>query len=398
VWTTLTALNVSSMLACMATILKRKGSQYWCAVWRDARGRQIWRSTRQLDKSTALADALDYERADKLAGAGTFVEAQAQKILRDILERSGTGDTLRTPAIGDWLRGWVVTKEAHKASSTAIRYKQIIEEFVEHLGPRAKRPLSAIAARDIEAFLAKRKKAGCAPTTINLDGKILRTALNKARREGLITTNPAEAVDLPAKNSVERGTFTAAEVKMLVDEAEREWKTLILLGYYTGARLSDCCRMKWKDVDLSAGTVTYIQRKTGKEVAVPLHPELQTHLEKLASTDKPDIFIMPGMADKGPGGRHGLSESFKRIVRKAGIDLQTVQGGGNRKISRRTFHALRHSFTSALANAGVIPELRMKLTGHSSEAVHRGYTHHELDALKTAVSKLPSLNLEKSAR
>jgi integrase len=71
--------------------------------------------------------------------------------------------------------------------------------------------------------------------------------------------------------------------------------------------------------------------------------------------------------------------------------LQTVQGGGVRKISKRTFHALRHSFTSALANAEVEPELRMKLTGHSSEAIHRGYTHHELALLRSTVAKLPSL-------
>jgi integrase len=150
--------------------------------------------------------------------------------------------------------------------------------------------------------------------------------------------------------------------------------------------------MEWKDVDLAQGTLTYVQRKTGKEVTVPLHAELQSQLEQLASTDKPEMFIMPGMADKGSGGRHGLSESFKRIVRKAGLSLQTVQGRGDRQISRRTFHALRHSFTSALANAGVAPELRMKLTGHSSESVHRGYTHHELESLRRAVSKLPSLD------
>jgi integrase len=376
----------------MATVLKRKGSKYWCAVWRDAQGTQIWRSTKQTDRTKALADALDYERSDKLAGAGSLVEAQAQKILKDIMERAGTGDTLRTPGISSWLKEWVATKEANKAASTAVRYKQIVNGFIEHLGNRGSRPLSAVTARDIESFLAKRKKAGCSPTTINLDGKILRTAFNKARREGLITTNPAEAVDLPAQDSVERGTFSSAEVMMLVNAADAEWKTLILLGYYTGARLSDCCRMEWKNVDLAKSALTYVQRKTGKEVTIPIHPELQAHLEQLASTDKPEIFIMPGMADKGPGGRHGLSESFKRLVRKAGLDLQTVQGGGHRKISKRTFHALRHSFTSALANAGVPSELRMKLTGHSSEAVHRGYTHHELDALKSAISKLPALN------
>jgi integrase len=66
--------------------------------------------------------------------------------------------------------------------------------------------------------------------------------------------------------------------------------------------------------------------------------------------------------------------------------------GGDRMISRRTFHALRHSFTSGLANAGVAPELRMKLTGHSSERVHRGYSHHDMEVLKDAMAKLPSLD------
>src|SRR5260370_42633592 len=31
------------------------------------------------------------------------------------------------------------------------------------------------------------------------------------------------------------------------------------------------------------------------------------------------------MSQKGPGGRHGLSESFKNLLRKAGLDLQPVQ-------------------------------------------------------------------------
>ena len=58
------------------------------------------------------------------------------------------------------------------------------------------------------------------------------------QEQGLIPTNPAEAVDLPVKRSVERGTFTATEVKLLVDAAKKdEWKTVILFGYYTGARL-----------------------------------------------------------------------------------------------------------------------------------------------------------------
>ncbi len=62
-------------------------------------------------------------------------------------------------------------------------------------------------------------------------------------------------------------------------------------------------------------------------------------------------------------------------------------------VARRTFHALRHSLTSALLNAGVAQELRMKLTGHKSAAVHRGYSHAEMGTLRAAVAKLPGLTV-----
>jgi hypothetical protein len=39
----------------------------------------------------------------------------------------------------------------------------------------------------------------------------------------------------------------------------------------------------------------------------------------------------------------------------------------------------------------VSPELRMKLTGHKSAEIRRGYTHLELETLKDAIKKLPGL-------
>ena len=375
----------------MASVHRRPDSKYWHAAWRDVHGNLKLRSSKQTERNKALAFALECERAEKLAGTGTLTETQARKIVQDIMERASSGEVLRNHSVEVWLREWMAGKEARKSSATALRYGHIINEFLKHLGDKAKRSLTSLSTRDVQSFITKRTNAGCSPTTVLLDGKILRTALNQARREGLISTNPAEAAELPERDSVERGTFTAAEVKMLVDAAKGEWKTLILFGYYTGARLSDCCRLEWDNIDLSARTLAYKQTKTGKKLTLPLHPDLLAHLEELASTDKPAKPIMPDMASRQTSGRHGLSESFKRIVVNAGLDLQTVQGGGTRMISRRTFHALRHSFTSALANANVAPELRMKLTGHSSEAIHRGYTHHELATLRSAVEKLPSL-------
>jgi integrase len=100
---------------------------------------------------------------------------------------------------------------------------------------------------------------------------------------------------------------------------------------------------------------------------------------------------MPKLSNAAVGGEHGVSRRFTDLMKSAGIDTRSVKGAGKRNLARKSFHALRHSFTSALANAGVAPELRMKMTGHASAAAHAGYTHHELETLKAAVEKLPGL-------
>jgi integrase len=137
--------------------------------------------------------------------------------------------------------------------------------------------------------------------------------------------------------------------------------------------------------------LTYRQGKTGEIVPVPLHPELLARLNQLAGTDKPDVFIMPQLASQSAEGPNGLTNTFKNIVLKAGLDLQTVKGAGIQMFSRRTFHALRHSFTSTLANHNVASELRMKLTGHKTVGEHQKYTHHDMENLRAAINKIPSL-------
>ena len=377
----------------MASVHRQPRSPYYRAAFTAPDGRRVYRSTKQTDRNKAFAVALEWGRAAKIAMRGELVEAQAREVLKDIMARADIGETIQTVSIADHFREWLDTKEARKSAGTAERYGCAVKGFLASLGTRATKPLTALTARDVDRYLDARMKSGVAPRTAILDVKVIRTALNAARRKGLIPTNPAEAVELPEAQGVERGTFTTAEVGMLVNEAHGEWKTLILLGYYTGARLGDCARMTWEAVNLTTGVLTYTQSKTGHKVTAGLHRYLLAHLETLSGTDNTDPFIMPGMAALRPGGRHGLSEGFKRIMRKAGIDTQTVKGAGVRNISKRSFHALRHSFNSALANAGVDQERRMKLTGHTSKAINRGYTHHELEILRADVNKMPGLNV-----
>jgi len=80
-------------------------------------------------------------------------------------------------------------------------------------------------------------------------------------------------------------------------------------------------------------------------------------------------------------------------MEKAGVVAKVVEakGGAGRSRITKGFHSLRHSFVSALANAGVHADIRQKLAGHSDERVHQNYTHHEIETLRGAVGKIPSL-------
>ena len=198
--------------------------------------------------------------------------------------------------------------------------EKTIDDFIAHLGDRASKPITVITPRDVQSLIAKRQKLGLSAATVNIDAKILRAAFNRARRQGIIQTNPAEAVDLPEKHSVERGVFTPAEVKMLVDQAkDTEWQSVIMFGYYTGARLGDCTTMEWDKVDLANGTLKFSDSKNQKWVTVPFIPICRSTSPNWLPSTSPRITLRPDMAGLGPGGRHGLSEGFKRIMHNAGL-------------------------------------------------------------------------------
>jgi integrase len=81
---------------------------------------------------------------------------------------------------------------------------------------------------------------------------------------------------------------------------------------------------------------------------------------------------------------------------RAGIDQGTIRERGegvSRSVSGLSFHSLRHSFNTVLANSGVPQELRMKLTGHSSAEMNAVYSHHELATIRGALEHLPRLKV-----
>ena len=377
----------------MASLSKHPKSQFWTACFAGRDGRQMKRSTKTTDRRQALQIALEWEEVEKKAKAGTMTANQFRKVVSDFSEKV-TGDAMNALPVEEYLGDWLKSLTHRNTPATLERYKNTIKLFLKSLNGKAKKPVTSVTPKDIEDFLTWRLDSGVASKTAVVDLKTLNTAFRRAEAYGMILKNPVPAVRLPKVESSEREVFTNDEVRRIVEAAPSlEWQTLILLGYYIGARLGDCVQMKWDHVNPELGAIVYVQQKTRKPVTVPMHFYVIKHLKYL-STFKPTGFLCPNLAAKGSGGKHGLSEGFKRIVKKAGIDPMTVPGQGKRNFTKRTFHSLRHSFNSVLANQGVSEELRKKLTGHKSSVMNERYTHLQVETLRKAVRKLPMLGSE----
>jgi integrase len=363
-------------------------SPFFYAAFGLPNGKRAFRSTKQTTYKQAMRVALEWEKASELAGRGELTESASRKVLDLIRESVGDG-ALRTMTVREFFKNWLDGKKLSKKESTGERYEKPVTEFLGGLGARADKSLAHLTPQDIQNFRDARTRAGVSPSTVSFDMQIVRGVLATANRQGLILSNPAQAVDLPRVNRQKRSTFSPADVRALLAEANQDWKTAILIGFYVGARLSDSANLTWDQVNLSEGLISYTQRKTGQSVEVPLHPELEEHLLKIA--DKVGN-LCPSLAGQSGGGRSGLSNQFSDLMSRAGIDRRQVQSSRNRKFSGLSFHSLRGSFVSGLANARISADVRMRLSGHRSADVHQRYTHIQLEGLRQAIAALPRLS------
>ena len=376
----------------MAYVVKdsRERSPYWIACYKDGAGRRLKKSTKLTNKKAALEMALALEHGEHLAHRGAFSEARLRELLEQTLERV-IGAVQRFTA-ETWLNQWR-DRKAKSRPASAERYGQVVRDFLRSLGERARLPLENITDTDILAFRDAEVERGVSNKTANLAVKIVSMAFHAALKQNKIKFNPCVGLEALDEESAEREQFTLDEIRKLVKTADGDWRGAILFAYFTGARLGDIANMQWSAINLSERSITFTPEKTkrkGKTLRVPLHPDLEKELLR-----KPGVgaaFLFPSLAERDTGGAHGLSAEFAAVMRNAGVQGSVVRHTAKgRRNTTKSFHSLRHSFNSALANAGIERERRQALTGHSSAKMNELYTHRELELLRDAVRVVPSV-------
>jgi integrase len=380
----------------MASIHKdpRGKSPFWYCAYRLPNGKRVFRSTKQRDRKAAEEFCRKLEYASRESKAGRLTEIRARALISEIVEHA-SGEQLRFYTAEEWLRDWLKGKRVAKKERTFLAYEHTINGFLDSLGPRAKCNINQITPRDISKFRDAQIADGKHANTCNFAVKHLRMPFNVARRQGLITHNPAEAVEmLPVDGEPSRQPFTVEQVEAICRAATGDWRGAVMVALYTGARLQDVADMRWESVDLQNKWISFRAGKTQQRIKLPIHDALHEYLLELPAPDSGKAFLFRSLAGKRTGGKSGLSMAFSRIMGRAHVRGEVVRerkGEKGRSVNALSFHSFRHTLTSIMANAGVPVEVRQKFTGHASAAMNQHYTHHEIATLRSAIEKLPEL-------
>jgi integrase len=380
----------------MASIHKdpRGKSPFWYCAYRLPNGKRTFRSTKLTDRKAADEFCRRLEYASHESKAGRLTESRARELISEIVQQS-TGEPLRSYSAEEWFADWLQAKKATKTEATFLKYANGVKGFVATLGSRAKLNVNQIAPRDVHRFRQGEIDSGKHPTTCNDHVKIVRMVFTSARKQGYITHNPAEAVEmLPVDSESVKQPFDLPQIKALLRAAQGDWRGTIMLALYTGMRMKDAANLRWESVDLQNKLISFKASKTRQRIKIPMHDALRDFLLELPAPDSGKAFLFSSLAGKSTGGKSGLSMAFSRLMERANVRGEIVhqrRGESGRSVNTLGFHSLRHTFTSILANEGVSEELRMKIAGHSTRDAHAGYTHHEIATLRAAVEKLPQL-------
>jgi integrase len=135
---------------------------------------------------------------------------------------------------------------------------------------------------------------------------------------------------------------------------------VVLLAVSTGARKMEILSLRWPDVDLKRGVLTFHETKNKERRSVPLTGKalpLMQHHARIRRIDTPLVF--PRADGLKPS---DLRYAFRQALREAGI------------IDFR-FHDLRHSTASYLAMQGASLVEIAEVLGHRTLQMTKRYTH-----------------------
>ncbi|MFF4650533.1 tyrosine-type recombinase/integrase [Streptomyces sp. NPDC001380] len=314
----------------------------WRARWRDGTGAQRQRSfERKADAEHHLRQVL----AELTTAPRAEVDPRAGAVsLREYVEV-------------DWL-----PSQVHLRPNSVAMYRSHLRNHI--LPAFGRRELASLRRPDMKRFVAATSGRLAPATTVTVFA-ILRSVLQGAVDDGLLSANPCSRVALPRVEPRVLSPLRAAQVLAVVREMTPYYRVAVWIGAGCGLRQGEVLGLTLPRIDLEQRRIK-VEEQLQQGVLVPLKTRasrrtvplddvvVRSIREHLDERPPRDHQLLVTNRSHRPVRRSNFIRSWRLAVQKAGLPEGT------------RFHDLRHFYASTLIAAGLHPKTIQARLGHST--------------------------------
>lgn len=247
-----------------------------------------------------------------------------------------------------------------------------LDNFIKHVGPRLRRSSQQLVAGALRSFVRFLYQSG----KISRDLSCLITSPRCYKLESLPRVLNWDEVE-QILHSVDTSAGSGA----------RAYAILRLLTTY-GLRAGEAAHLKLEDIDWRRETLHIARQKTGRELVLPLIPQVAEALIEYLKRGRPsskyrEIFLLT-RAPWTPVNSENIAYVVRRQICLAGLAP-----------SRQGSHIIRHSFATHLMRQGATLKEIGDMLGHKTPESTHVYTKTATDNLREVALEVPGVPDEK---
>ena len=308
-------------------------------------------------------------------------QAEVKEKLKRAIEENRGLDIVKAGqyTLGQWMDVWFENYAKLKVRPSSHQtYKGYINN---HIKPYVGNiPLSKLTSLDLQKLYkmlltegridrieSKNQPKGLSAKTVRNINQIISSALNLAKEQKLLASNPADACALPKVEHREMKTLPVEQLTSFLREAK---ETGVYEIYYielaTGLRRGELLGLKWQDIDMVNGTIRVqrqVARIDGEIVEAPLKtknsyrtvsigPDAIEVLKEQKKKVGDSEYVFPSL-NGGPISPDSVLNMLHRVLERAGLP-------------KIRFHDLRHTFATLALQNGVDIKTVSGMLGHFS--------------------------------
>lgn len=194
--------------------------------------------------------------------------------------------------------------------------------------------------------------------------------------------NPVRSIKKPKTGAGKTRFFSHEEIQKITDLCRKSDSPFLLpifiVALHSGMRRGEVLSLKWENLDFKNKEICLPMTKNGEPRDIPMTEEVLDTLSTLFQSKQISLSGLIFHSPTNPNRPISIRSAWERVLQKGGIQ-------------NATFHTIRHTACSYLAQLGIPRILIARIVGHKDSRTTDRYTHAEKGYLREAIDKLGNL-------